>query len=241
METENYNGFILKREELCQREVIIVFPKAGSSNGKWVLKTEYFDAFPNVQLSLLEKGYHLVHIKNKTRWHVPEDTEARAELARYMHTKYQLSEKCVIIGMSCGGMQGIYFAAKYPQYVSCMYLDAPVVNFLSCPAHLGKAANGAWEEFEKNTGMTLSKLLGYRNHPLDNIPKLIENKIPIILVCGDSDKTVPYEENGKLLHDMYLAKGAEIATILKEGCDHHPHGLEDNAPIIEFILKHDVD
>ena len=64
---------------------------------------------------------------------------------------------------------------------------------------------------------------------------LAEHNIPIILVAGDSDKTVPYEENGKLLEDYYRVHGCTIQTILKPGCDHHPHGLEDPASIADFI------
>ena len=238
---DKYNGFECKTEILDGREMIVVFPESGTENGRWALKTEYFEAFPEVQLRLLSLGYHLVHIKNISRWNMPEDTEARARAAEHMHEKYGLSERCVIIGMSCGGMQGIYFAAKYPEYVSCMYLDAPVVNLLSCPAGLGAAGDSLMEEFRQHTGMDIPMLLGYRRHPLDFIPKIIENKIPVILVCGDSDGVVPYEENGKLINDMYKSSGAVIETIIKPGGDHHPHSLPDNTPIIDFILKYDKD
>ena len=171
-----------------------------------------------------------------------EDTEARAALAKYMHEELGLSKKCVIVGMSCGGMQGIYFGAKYPQYVSCMWLDAPVVNLLSCPFGLGKPLSSDMRaEFIKNKGMTLSELLAYREHPLDYIPKLVENDIPVFLVAGDSDTVVPYDENGIYVDKAYRAAGRTIETVIKPGCDHHPHGLSDDAPILEFIEKYDVD
>ena len=76
---ENWNGFTLERETFSGKELITVFPK--NTNGKWAIKTEYFDAFPDVQIKLLEMGYHIFHIKNITRWHKWEDTEVRAELA----------------------------------------------------------------------------------------------------------------------------------------------------------------
>lgn len=238
---ETWNGFELKREIIFEREALIVSPKRGTENGKWALKTEYFEAFPDVQIKLLHLGYHVVHIKNKTRWHISEDSEARAILAEYMNKIYGLSKKCAIIGMSCGGMQGIYFASKYPEYVSCMYLDAPVVNFLSCPFALGKKAKDTTmeEEFTKESGITRTKILSYRGHPLDYIPDLLKYNIPIILVCGDSDTVVPYEENGKLLNDAYKDNGKIIKTIIKKGANHHPHGLDDNGEIVDFILKYD--
>ena len=48
--------------------------------------------------------------------------------------------------------------------------------------------------------MTLSELICYRNHPIDVADRLIKAKIPVFLVCGDSDTVVPYCENGELLY-----------------------------------------
>lgn len=239
---ENYNGFQLERIKFNGRELIIVHPN--KANGKWAIKTEYFDAFPDVQIKLLEMGYYVVHLKNITRWHDPSDTDARAELAEYMHKTYNVSKKCVIIGMSCGGMQGIYFASKYPEYVSVLYLDAPVVNFLSCPFNIGMNHErdflAVQKEFLTDRHMTMSDVIAFRDHPLDNLDKLVAHKIPVILVAGDSDHVVPYEENGKFLEDAYIKNNCIIETIIKKGCEHHPHSLEDNTPIIEFIKKYDV-
>ncbi len=53
--------------------------------------------------------------------------------------------------------------------------------------------------FELHVGMTKSELISYRNHPLDNLHYLVENNIPIILVCGTAESVVPYEENGEVL------------------------------------------
>ncbi|MBQ7075820.1 MAG: alpha/beta fold hydrolase [Clostridia bacterium] len=226
------------REEfkLDDRVVVICHPE--KPNGKWALKTEYFDAFPEVQNKLLDMGYYVAHIVNKTRWHHPSDTDARAQLADYMTKRFGVSKKCVIIGMSCGGMQGIYFASKYPELVSCMYLDAPVVNLLSCPAGFGKGMS-IFDEFHQHTGMELTELLGYRNHPLDHLPNLVKHNIPVILVSGDADTVVPFDENGKYLKDIYEKNNCIIETIIKKGGDHHPHSLPDNTPIIDFILKYD--
>ena len=85
--------------------------------------------------------------------------------------------------------------------------------------------------------MNKSQLINYRNHPVDNIPAMFENGIPVMLICGDSDTVVPYHENGKAVADYYEQNGGKITKIIKPGCDHHPHGLEDNAPIIKFALE----
>jgi predicted esterase len=63
---------------------------------------------------------------------------------------------------------------------------------------------------------------------------LLENDIPIIMVYGDSDDVVPYEENGKLLEEFYKKGSGKLVAIGKAGCGHHPHGLSDNSVIVEF-------
>ena len=237
---EIWYGYRMERSRLQGREVILVRPN-GEANGKWLLKTEYFGAFPAFETEMLARGWHVAHIENKTRWNLPEDTDAKAMLARHLHEMYGLEEKCVPVGMSCGGLQGIHFAAKYPQHVHCLYLDAPVVNLLSCPAGLGKGSNAeAMEEMLSALHLTPVTLLSYREHPLDRIPALVEHRIPVVLVSGDSDRTVPYEENGALLAQAYAGTDIPFALHLKPGGDHHPHGLEDNAPIIGFVEKHSI-
>ena len=135
-------------------------------------------------------------------------------------------------------MQSVYFAAKYPEYVAAMYLDAPVINLLSCPAGLGKGHAQMFGEFKDAMGIDLTELLSYRNHPLDNFEPLVKNNIPVMLVAGDSDDVVPYDENGALLEKYYNENGGKIKVIVKSGCNHHPHGLADNTPIIDFVLKY---
>lgn len=98
--------------------------------------------------------------------------------------------------------------------------------------------NGSAEEFVKNMGMGLSEMLSFRNHPIDQKEKILQSGVPIMLVSGDSDKTVPFIENGQLLYDYFKANGGNIELILKPGGDHHPHGLPDNTPIVNFIQKY---
>ena len=38
--------------------------------------------------------------------------------------------------------------------------------------------------------------------------------------------------------EFYRQLGGEITLIAKPGVNHHPHGLDDSTPIIEFIEKH---
>ena len=222
------------------RECILVFPDNANEGREWLLKTEYFGDFPALEIEMLGRGWHLAYIKNVTRWCLDEDLDLKDRFADFLHTEYSLSPKCVPVGMSCGGLIGCKFAARYPHRVSVLYLDAPVMNLLSCPAKVGREPGGMLVEFINATGITLSELISYREHPIDKMPILLENNIPIVLVYGDSDQTVPYHENGMLLEKYYKANGGTLLAIGKLGCGHHPHGLEDNTPIIEFVEKHSI-
>ena len=240
MTESTWNGF--KRIDFLfeGRECILVFPERAVKGKNWLLKTEYFGDFPSFEVEMLARGWHLAYIKNVTRWCIDEDLDLKDRFAAFLHAEYSLAEKCVPVGMSCGGLIACKFAAKYPGRVAAMYLDAPVMNLLSCPARVGRGESKTLNEFINATGITLSELLSYREHPIDKMPILLENNIPIVLVYGDSDNVVPYHENGMLLEKYYKAGGGNVLAIGKPGCAHHPHGLDDNTPIVEFVEKYGV-
>lgn len=233
-----WNDFERLDFQLDGRKAILVCPKTPRADKKWLLKTEYFGAFPAFELEMLNRGYYVAYIKNTTRWCLPEDTDAKALLCEFLTNELGLYTKCMTVGMSCGGMQSVYLAAKYPGYVAAMYLDAPVLNLLSCPCGLGVAEVNFYDEYVKATGRNVSELLNYRNHPIDMVDSVIAEGIPAILICGDSDKTVPYIENGKYLSEKYRKSDVPFVEILKKNCDHHPHGLDDLTPLIKFTEKY---
>ena len=95
-----------------------------------------------------------------------------------------------------------------------------------------------YPEFVETTGLTLTDMINYRNHPYDKLPTIVAAGIPIFLVCGGADRVVPYAENGKALYDYVSANGGNITEIVKPDCDHHPHGLDDLSPLIEFAERY---
>jgi hypothetical protein len=54
---------------------------------------------------------------------------------------------------------------------------------------------------------------------------------------GDADDAVPLAENTAIVERRYKELGGPITVIVKKGVGHHPHSLEDPAPIVEYILK----
>ena len=239
---EQWNGFTCEEFLFEEYPAWVVFPSKGTENGKLAIKTEYRNAFPNaIEIPLLNAGYHLCFIQNKNRFGTAEDLERKARFISYVQDKYQLEDKCVPIGMSCGGMIAIQFAAAYPEMVSCLYLDAPVVNFLSWPCGfgIGKGTNDNFSEILNALSLSnVEELLSYQDMPLHTIPVLVKNEIPVVMVAGDSDIEVPYCENGIFLQKAYETAEIALDVHIKQGRGHHPHGLENPEPVLNFILEH---
>lgn len=236
-----WNGFEEFELEYEGMEASVVIPKVKVEAPVLSVKTEYFNAFPETEIKLLERGFYVANIDNKNRWGVDDDLDRKARFIEFVTEKFNLSKKCVLVGMSCGGLIAIKFAAKYPELVSCMYLDAPVLNYMSCPCGFGKGnkLNEDNREIFDALGInTIGELMAYREMPIDKLPKLVESRIPAVLVAGDSDTVVPFDENGIFLEKAYKENEIDLEVYIKPGCDHHPHGLEDPMPIVEFIERH---
>ena len=219
----------------------VVKPKARIYNPVLILKTEYRDAFPETEIEFLNRGCHVAFIENDNRWGTDADLDRKARFVKFVAAKYSLSEKCVPVGMSCGGLIAIKFSAKYPELVSCLYIDAPVVNYMSCPCGFGigeRIDDKNFTEILTALGLgSISELICYRDMPQDKIPDLIKNRIPVVMVAGDSDIIVPYIENGILIEKAYKEAGLPIDIFIKPGCNHHPHGLENPAVTVDCILN----
>ena len=237
---DRFCGFEAEEFLFCGRQAILVRPETPEPGRRWMLKTEYFGAFPEVEAALLERGFHLAYLKTRNRWGLEEDTRDKIDFVRFVSREYGLAERCVPVGMSCGGMEAIHLAAACPEAVSVLYLDAPVLNLLSCAGGVGRAeiTPEMRQEMLDALGTTMSELIGFRGHPMDRLDVLVRNRIPALLVYGDADRTVPYEENGIHLERAYRKAGVPLLVQCKPGCDHHPHGPSDLSAALAFLLEH---
>ena len=56
MQETTWNGFRRIDFVFEGMEAILVFPKEPNANKNWLLKTEYFDAFPAFEIEMLQRG-----------------------------------------------------------------------------------------------------------------------------------------------------------------------------------------
>lgn len=236
-----WNGFECEEFIFEEHYARVIIPKNRTEKTILILKTEYADAFPETEIEFLNRGHFVAFIENDNRWGTDQDLYRKARFVKFVSEKYGLQEKCIPVGMSCGGLIAIKFAAKYPELVYCLYLDAPVVNYMSCPCGFGIGDRTDDENFtEILTALdmkSISELICYRETPQDKIPDLVKNRIPVVIVAGDSDTVVPYVENGILIEKAYKEEGLPIDIFIKNGCNHHPHGLENPAVTVDSIMN----
>ncbi len=234
------NDFETKKFLFKDREAILVFPKENATKN-WAFKTEYWGSFPEIEIELLKKGFHIAYLKNRSRFATIDDCNAKAEFADFLSREYSLSAKCVPVGYSCGGAQAVAFAGLFPEKIQCMFIDAPVLNFCDFPGRLNdEVCEPIWEnEFVKAyPGITRAKLFDFKNHPINYLPVIIKNKIPVIMLYGDKDTVVDYYKNGKLMELEYM--GNSLLTVVERtGQGHHPHGGEiyHQKKVVDFIIK----
>lgn len=220
------------------KKAIVILPMEENRNGRTIFKTEYFGAFPALQLEFVRQGYTFLFLENRNRWGTDSELIDQERFLHFAFEEFDLEPGVITIGMSCGGMISILLAAKYPELIRGLYLDAPVMNFLSCPGGFGNApetTEAMWQEFEKAHGMTKRELLLYRKHPIDKLDALIATRKPIYLAYGTADLCVPFEENAIELVRRYEETEIPFVVEAKEGCGHHPHGPQDPAKVIEFF------
>ena len=219
---------------------IVVVPRQPLPGRPWIWRAEFFDAFPQVDLALLARGFHLVYIGVGDTFGCPDALKHWDVFYRELAGKHGLSRKAVLEGLSRGGLYCFNWAANNPEKVACILADNAVLDFKSWPGGKGKGKGspGDWKKLLADYHFqSEAEALAYKKNPVDNLEPLAKGKVPLFLLCGDADDVVPYPENGAVVKQRYEKLGGPVTLVIKHGMGHHPHGPADPAPVVEFILK----
>lgn len=214
----------------------LVAPHVAAEGNHWMWRTEFFDnsnAAVDTDVEMLEGGWYLGYCTVSNMY-------GNAESVRIMKAYYDvavplanLHRRAVMMGASRGGLYAVNYAATHPNTVDGLYLDAPVQDICSWPGDLHRQGlnvnpSSEWASCKRLLGFASdAEALADRSFsPKWRYDTLIENEIPVLLVYGDVDDVVPFEENARFLVDAYTEAG--LTDILKvkcfEGRGHHPHG-----------------
>ena len=220
----------------------VVEPKIALPGKPWSWCLEFPDAFTTrcAAPQLLAAGFHHAHISVGNTFGCPSAQKHFVAFHAALVAK-GLAAKAALIGISRGGLYSYRFASENPDKVAVIYGDAPVCDFKSWPGGKGKGKGSAgdWASLMKLYEFpTEADALAYVGNPIDVLSTLATAGIPLIHVVGDADDVVPVAENTAIIEQRYRALKGTIEVIHKPGVGHHPHGLDDPAPVVRFIVEH---
>ncbi len=236
----DYHGFERHDFEVDGCKAIVVSPKTPAPGNPWIWRAEFFDHRPETDLALVAKGFHLVFIDVGNTFGCPKAMAHWDAFHDRLVKEYGLSKKPVLEGLSRGGLYVYNWAAANPDKVSCIFGDNPVCDFKSWPGGKGKGPGSPddWKKLIQDYGFASeAEAMAYTKNPVDSLKPLADAKVPIIHICGDADEVVPFDENTVILKERYEKLGGQMTLIIKKGFKHHPHGLDDPTPVVEFILR----
>ncbi|MFC4872806.1 alpha/beta hydrolase [Negadavirga shengliensis] len=235
---DKWHGFELIAFKFNGVDAKIVFPHQPNEEKNWIWRTQFWDLEPQVDTALLNRGFHLVYIDVIDLYGNKIAVDRFNAFYGFLIKNFGLNSKTVLEGISRGGLDAYNWASENTDKVFCIYGDAPVCDIKSWPGGLGKGKGSKrdWEKCLKAYGLTALTVNDFEGIPIYNCTKLAEAKIPVLHVCGDLDTTVPIDENTYKLEKSFKEAGGVIQIIIKKGIGHHPHGLADPKPIVDFIL-----
>ena len=230
----DWNGFTRIDFTVAGRPCLLVLPAQSAPGRPWIWRTEFFGHEPQADLALLAQGWHVAYMDAKNLYGAPKAMAWFGQFYAHLVVQFGLSSRVVLEGFSRGGLYAINFAIAHPKRVAALYLDAPVLDIRSWPGRNRQSKE--WVQCLEAYGLNEESLAKFRG-PLERLSPLAAAGVPILSVCGEADRVVPFAENTAVLEKRYRELGGPIEVIRKPGVDHHPHSLKDPAPIVDFILK----
>lgn len=218
----------------------IVKPHHTAKGNPWIWRARFWGHEPQVDIDLLERGFHLTYCDVAELFGSPKAVERWDEFYA-LAVKAGLNQKAVLEGMSRGGLIIYNWAAKNPKKVACIYGDAPVMDIKSWPLNWGDCL----DENKRSMSLLLEaygfanaeEAMAWNKNPLNHARKLAKAKIPMIHVVGDIDEGVPVAENTAIFEREVAKYGHSVHVIHKPNVGHHPHSLNNPEKIVSFILK----
>lgn len=240
-EIDDWRGFRRFRFTVGGCEAWVVEPAKPAKGRPWTWCMEFPDAFTERTgvTHLLSQGFHHLHLVVGNTFGCPDALDQFDRFYRIV-TNRGLAPRGALIGISRGGLYAYNWAARHPDRVSALYGDAPVCDFKSWPGGrgTGRGSPPDWQKLIRDYRFRdEAEALAYRGNPIDQLQPLARAGIPLVHVVGDDDPVVPVPENTAIVEQRYRAAGGRIHVIHKPGVGHHPHGLDDPTPVVEFIRE----
>ena len=230
--------------------ISVVCPAKSAPGKPWLWRSIFWGhgeevaRFVAADQQLLDQGYHVVVAPGDVSGHPCGNTYIDAAYDR-LTQQYGFSKKLSMGSISRETLALFRWASSNPDKVESIYVDNGVCSINSWPGgqrvpgndSVGEGETESWELCKRTYGFTSdAEALAAQVSPIDLLEPLAKAGIPILMGCGTLDFTVPFEENGAVMKERYEKLGGRIELICEEK-EHHPHGLVDPAPVVQFIKE----
>lgn len=190
-----------------------------------VLRKAYFDTFLHAGISVA--GFDLGEVRGS-----PAST---ARFTRFYDemVKRGWSPKPILLGQSRGGLMMLAWAMRHPDKTRAFVGIYPVCNLAGWPMKNKTVTLADYNLTEDELRARLAEL-----NPLDNLGGLLAHRVPMFVVHGDVDASVPYAENTQILKERYEAGGGAITVKLIAGEGHKVSpAFFECRELVDFVLK----
>lgn len=246
---ERYQGFDRYTINIGNEKATVLCPNTPLAGRQWVIAPSNYtlDSSPvayiaHTEIELAKRGFYVVYCELGNTYGAPDALAKWDNLYPIMTKQYGMAKKVSLMGLSREGLAIARWAAEHKGKVSALYMDKAVCDFKSWPGgkfSIGKGSPGDWKNLIKLYHFkSEAEALAFKKNPVDLARKLAKAKVAIIYVAGEIDPAVPYNENGARMEQEYKRCGGTFKLIMKKGEGHHPHGLPDQTPIVDFFQQH---
>lgn len=182
-----WEGYELETGIYNEFEYGIVFPEKEAPGRPYIWRTEFFGAFPSVDMAMLKEGYAIVYYRISDMYGSPKAVELMEAFQPFIQEKYGLSAQAVLFGFSRGGLYALHYGAKCPERIAALYLDAPVVDIYSWPGGCfsGEGSPAEWEDCRKLWNLSHESYLDTVEAAAGS---LLAWSVPLIIVAGGTLK-----------------------------------------------------
>lgn len=220
------------------RRGTVVTPMRVAAGVPWVWRASFFDERPEVEVALLEAGFHVVFFDVVDLCGGPDAVAQWDAVYDLLTAAHGFSARPALTAISRGGLIAYNWAEAHPDRVACIFADIPVCDFRSWPGGYGRGPGNAeeWRKCLRAYDLDEVSAQSFRGNPVDGLEALARAGVPLLHAHARGDPLVPFEENTGIVAERYAALGGEITVIEKPGAGHVP-GVDPPDQVIEFLRR----
>src|SRR5205823_5631460 len=130
---DEWNGYTRFDIRIDGRDCTVIGPDKPAAGKPWIWRTEFFGHESQADIALLSRGFHVAYMDVRNMYGAPVALDHMDRFYDGVVMQMGLSPRTVLEGLSRGGLFAFNWAARHPDRVAAIYVDAPVCDIKSWP------------------------------------------------------------------------------------------------------------